>query len=362
MKLVSIAAFAAFAAFPAAAEEGMWTFDNPPRAAVAEKYGVTLDSAWLDRVREATVRLETGCTGSFISADGLILTNHHCAEDCIAQRSSEGNDLNTDGFLAGTREQELKCEEDAVSVLVGTEDVTAKVTAALKGVAPEGVVAARRAELTKLEQACEEASAKTKDGRSSARACSSTRAASTGSTSTAATRTSASCSRPSATSRPSAATRIISSSRAGASTCRSCAPTKTASRQRRRRTCASTGPARRTGDPVFVSGHPGDTERLLTVSQLATAARTSLPFWLLRFSELRGRMLQYSKYRRGAAPHGQGLSRPDREQHQGPPPAVVRPARRPALMERRPQKEKALRAVAVKADRGPQPIRRQLLG
>ena len=138
MKLVPIAAFAAFAAFQAAAEEGMWTFDNPPRDAIQQKYGVSLDSAWLDRVREATVRLETGCTGSFISGDGLILTNHHCAMDCIAQNSSEGNDLVTAGFLAGTREKELKCQEDAVSVLVGTEDVTAKVAAALKGVAPSG--------------------------------------------------------------------------------------------------------------------------------------------------------------------------------------------------------------------------------
>jgi hypothetical protein len=154
MKRASIAAVAAFAALPAAAEEGMWTFDNPPTATVMAKYGVKLDAAWLERVREATVRLETGCTGSFISGEGLILTNHHCAEDCVAQNSSEGKDLVASGFLAGTREQELRCEEDAVSVLVGTEDVTAKVAEALEGVAPEGVVEARRAALTNLEDAC----------------------------------------------------------------------------------------------------------------------------------------------------------------------------------------------------------------
>src|SRR5688572_17052236 len=123
MKLAPVATLAALAALPAAADEGMWTFENPPAAAIEQKYGARLDGAWLNRVREATVRLETGCTGSFISGDGLILTNHHCAEECIVQNSSEGNDLNANGFLAGTREKELQCKEDAVSVLVVTEDV-----------------------------------------------------------------------------------------------------------------------------------------------------------------------------------------------------------------------------------------------
>ena len=142
----------------------MWTFDNPPAAAIEQKYGVEIDSAWLDHVRAVDRAPRAGCTGSFISGDGLILTNHHCAEDCVAQKSSEGNDLVTNGFLAGTRDKELKCEEDRVSVLVGTEDVTAKVTAALAGVAPDKVVEARRAALTKLEQACEEESKKAKGG------------------------------------------------------------------------------------------------------------------------------------------------------------------------------------------------------
>ena len=164
MKFVPFATLAALAALPAAADEGMWTFDNPPAAAIEQKYGVKLDTPWLNRVREATVRLETGCTGSFISGDGLILTNHHCAEECIVQNSSEGNDLNANGFLAGTREKELQCKEDAVSVLVGSEDVTAKVAAALDGVAPDKVVETRRATLTQMEQACEEESKAAKGG------------------------------------------------------------------------------------------------------------------------------------------------------------------------------------------------------
>ena len=295
MKLVLMAALAALAALPAAADEGMWTFDNPPRAAIEQRYGVTLESAWLDHVRESTVRLETGCTGSFISGDGLILTNHHCAVDCVAENSSEGNDLVASGFLAAIREKELKCSEDAVSVLVGSEDVTAKVAAAVAGVAPDKLVEARRAALTKLEQACEEESKKAKgdplkcerltlyqggqywlykykryedvrlvfvpeydlaqfggdpDNFQFPRWCldmSLLRAYENGK------------------------------------------PAKTPTHLR------FDWDGAQPGDAVFVSGHPGDTDRLLTVSQLGLQRDTFLPFWLLRYSELRGRMIQYSK-------------------------------------------------------------------
>ena len=63
----------------AKADEGMWTYDNFPSARVQSQYGVKIDQPWLDRVRTATVRL-AGCTASFVSKDGLILTNHHCVE------------------------------------------------------------------------------------------------------------------------------------------------------------------------------------------------------------------------------------------------------------------------------------------
>ena len=92
MMRILIAVMAAMVSLSASADEGMWTFDNPPRAAITEKYGVTVDAAWLDRVRLATVRLESGCTGSFISADGLVLSNHHCGEECIAQNSTPESD------------------------------------------------------------------------------------------------------------------------------------------------------------------------------------------------------------------------------------------------------------------------------
>ena len=72
----------------AVADEGMWTFDNFPKAAVKQKYGVDIDDPWLGRVQRSITRLESGCTGSFVSPDGLVLTNHHCAMDCLAELSS----------------------------------------------------------------------------------------------------------------------------------------------------------------------------------------------------------------------------------------------------------------------------------
>ncbi|MFN9250548.1 MAG: S46 family peptidase, partial [Brevundimonas sp.] len=74
-------ALAVLSTAPAAAEEGMWTFDNFPIARVNQTYGTRIDQAWLDRVREASVRLR-GCSASFVSPQGLILTNHHCVVSC----------------------------------------------------------------------------------------------------------------------------------------------------------------------------------------------------------------------------------------------------------------------------------------
>src|SRR4051812_16706285 len=82
----------------ARADEGMWTFDNFPSAAVKTKYGVTVDKAWLDRVQGAAVRLSSGCSASVASGEGLVLTNHHCVRDCAQSLSSAGNDYVEGGF------------------------------------------------------------------------------------------------------------------------------------------------------------------------------------------------------------------------------------------------------------------------
>ncbi len=295
MMRIFIAVMTAIVSLSAWADEGMWTFDNPPRATIAEKYGVTLSDAWLDHVRLSTVRLEGGCTGSFISADGLILTNHHCGEECIAQNSTPDNDLVSKGFLADKRENELRCQEEAISVLVGTEDVTAMVAAATAGIAADAVVEARRRALTKLEQACEEASAKSKTG---ALKCERVTLYQGGQYWLYKYRRYEDVRLVFAPERDIAAfggdpdnfqfprwcldmsiLRVYEKGK----------PAKTPDHLRFDWNGVDPG------DPVFVSGHPGNSDRLRTVAQLEVQRDTFMPFWLLRFSELRERMLQYSK-------------------------------------------------------------------
>ena len=77
----------------AAADEGMWTFDDFPKARVEQAYGSAPDDAWLERVRLSSARLAFGCSASFVSPRGLVLTNHHCAHGCIQQLSSKREDL-----------------------------------------------------------------------------------------------------------------------------------------------------------------------------------------------------------------------------------------------------------------------------
>src|SRR5689334_13348848 len=79
------------------ADEGMWTFDNFPGDAVKSRYGTAINSEWLDHVRLATVRLP-GCTGSFVSSNGLVLTNHHCVASCLDDLSTAQHSLRVNGF------------------------------------------------------------------------------------------------------------------------------------------------------------------------------------------------------------------------------------------------------------------------
>ena len=120
-------------AAPAGADEGMWTFDNPPTRRLQERYGFTPGKEWLDKVRLAAVRFMAGGSGSFVSADGLMLTNHHVGLGCIQNLSTAEKDYVSQGFLAATRAGEQACPGYEVNVLVGIEDVTARV---LGGVRP----------------------------------------------------------------------------------------------------------------------------------------------------------------------------------------------------------------------------------
>jgi S1-C subfamily serine protease len=137
----------------AVADEGMWTFDNVPSAAIQQKYGVTLEKPWLDRLQRSITRFESGCTGSFVSPDGLVLTNHHCAMQCLSELSSTSANYVEDGFTATARDSEKKCPTQILSVLVETEDVTAKVNGATAGLPDAQANQARKQELSKLEAA-----------------------------------------------------------------------------------------------------------------------------------------------------------------------------------------------------------------
>jgi V8-like Glu-specific endopeptidase len=160
--LVLIAACAAFP--PAFADEGMWTFDEFPSAAVKQTYGVDVTSAWLDHVRLSTLRLPN-CTAAFVSSEGLILTNHHCIEQCLAQSSSKEKDFLALGFNALSRKDEQLCPAQYADVLISTENITDAVLKVGIGVSDVEANSARKTLLTSLEQACEQSSAKAKTGK-----------------------------------------------------------------------------------------------------------------------------------------------------------------------------------------------------
>ena len=119
----------------AQADEGMWTFNRFPADQVQAAYGFKPDAAWLDRVRLASVRLAQGCSGSFVSGEGLVMTNHHCVHACVEQLSTPEQDRVAQGFLAKARPDEVKCPDLEVNQLVKITDVTDRIAAAVAGLA-----------------------------------------------------------------------------------------------------------------------------------------------------------------------------------------------------------------------------------
>ena len=152
------------ASVPAIANEGMWAFDNFPATVVRQSFGADITPAWLDHVRLSTLRL-TNCTASFVSREGLILTNHHCIESCLAELSSKEKSLLEFGFQALARKDEARCPAQHADVLVGTENITDAVLKAESGLDDAAANVARKKRLTALEQACEQASTRAKSGK-----------------------------------------------------------------------------------------------------------------------------------------------------------------------------------------------------
>src|SRR5688572_13636306 len=142
------------ATLPTLAAEGMWTLDNLPHETLAKTYGFKPTPAWLDKSMRSAVRLAGGCSGSFVSAQGLVLTNHHCVIGCVEDLSSEKQDLVNKGFLAKNHSEEKQCPGVEVNRLEKTEDVTARMQKALTGLSGKEFSDAKKAEQSLIEKEC----------------------------------------------------------------------------------------------------------------------------------------------------------------------------------------------------------------
>ncbi len=273
----------------ARAEEGMWTFDNFPIARANATLGTNIDQAWLDRVRLSSVKFG-GCSAGIVSAEGLVMTNNHCVATCVANLSTQAVNYAETGFTPRTREEELKCPGGTAEILTDISDVTERMHAAGAGLEGQAFTRARDAEAGRIEQeAC---------GGDAGRRC-----------------------------------QVVSLYRGGQFklyTYKRYSDVRLAWAPEDRaatfggdldnfsfprfaidaafiRLYENDAPAATPthfvwnasqpveGTPVFVSGSPGATQRLLTQDQLFTIRDVVLPMDQLLASELRGRLIRYSQ-------------------------------------------------------------------
>ncbi len=148
--MFSAAAFA-LAVMPARADEGMWTYDHFPSAQVKTKYGFAPDQAWLDKIRLSTARLTTGCSASIVSKNGLMMTNHHCIVECAQNLSSSTQDYVQEGFVSKNIAEEKQCKGMQAEILTKIEDVTPQVKDAIAKAPASNAIKARDAEIAALE-------------------------------------------------------------------------------------------------------------------------------------------------------------------------------------------------------------------
>src|SRR5580693_8219564 len=156
-RLATLAAAAlVFVAFDEAAQadEGMWTFDNFPSKTVGVKYGFAPSPDWLNHVRLSSLRIAGGCSASFISPQGLVMTNHHCVVDCVEQLSTPQQNLVESGFTATAVADERKCPAFELDQLVQIRDVTQEVQGAMAGKTGDDANKTLHAKRAELQQSC----------------------------------------------------------------------------------------------------------------------------------------------------------------------------------------------------------------
>ncbi|HEU4616767.1 MAG TPA: S46 family peptidase [Gammaproteobacteria bacterium] len=290
LAFVLLAAAAAWLRTPAAlADEGMWTFDNFPSAAVKEKYGVTIDQSWLDRVRNAAVRLSSGCSASLVSGEGLVLTNHHCVRDCAQALSTGSTDYVKNGFAANGRDGERICPGMQAEILTAITDVTQRVSAAAAGKTGSDYVKARDAAIAAIErEGC--------DGREAKYRCQVITLYHGGQYKLYTYRKYSDVRLVFA---PELQTAFFGGDPDNFNFPRYDLDFSFVRLYDDGRPIASpdhlrwstTAPA--DGEPVFVVGNPGTTQRLLTADQLETLRDLSLPHSLILLSERRGRLIRF---------------------------------------------------------------------
>jgi hypothetical protein len=143
---------------PAVADEGMWTYDHFPAEKMRAAHGWAPDAAWLKHAQLASVRLAQGCSASLVSSQGLVLTNHHCARECLSELSDAKHDYIANGFYAHTGGDEKKCPALEANQLVDVSDVTHEMEAATAGKSDHAFHEAERAAKSRIESACGTAS------------------------------------------------------------------------------------------------------------------------------------------------------------------------------------------------------------
>ncbi|MBM3967834.1 MAG: S46 family peptidase, partial [Planctomycetes bacterium] len=138
---------------PVRADEGMWLFNAVPKQQLASKYKFEPTQEWLDRLMLSSVRFNSGGSASFVSSNGLVLTNHHVASDTLFKLSTAEKNYNENGFLAKTLEEEIPATDLELNQLISIEDVTSRVNEAVKdSMSPPEAFKARQAMMAQIEK------------------------------------------------------------------------------------------------------------------------------------------------------------------------------------------------------------------